>query len=444
MHAPVSRPSRTSTTRLTLAGPSDLPAQRLVTPPRMVLEVARAIVVVLPLVSLLLLIVPWQQSATGSGRVMAWSPDHRPQVVEAPVEGRIAEWLVREGDRVIAGQPLVLLEDNDADWLSRLEGQRDAGVTGVAAFTEQVRRYEDKLTAERASLDLAMAEYVAKIAGLVQKQTGERAARDTADLNEQRQRALFDSGIRSARSWELAKLELDKAQAALSARDEQIAATQQAKAKARAQAQSKIATVEADAEAARAKLATASQKQLELDGDFARQARQRVLAPVDGVVQVLHGGPGGEQVKRADRLVTLVPETNDRAVELSVDGNDMPLVEEGAEVRLLFEGWPALQFVGLPGASGGTFEGQVAWIDPAADDEGKFRVVVVPQGGQPWPDAAVLRQGVRAKGFVLLGQVKLGYELWRQINGFPPLPRVDKKAPTLPSGKKPRAPASLK
>ena len=54
----------------------------------------------------------------------------------------------------------------------------------------------------------------------------------------------------------------------------------------------------------------------------------------------------------------------------------------------------------------------------------------------------MLRQGVRTNGWVLLGQVPLGYELWRQINGFPPLPSVDKgEKPMLPSGKKPKAPA---
>jgi hypothetical protein len=40
---------------------------------------------------------------------------------------------------------------------------------------------------------------------------------------------------------------------------------------------------------------------------------------------------------------------------------------------------------------------------------------------------------VRAKGFVLLDQVSLGFELWRQANGFPP---------TLSSGPQGNMPAS--
>ena len=100
----------------------------------------------------------------------------------------------------------------------------------------------------------------------------------------------------------------------------------------------------------------------------------------------------------------------------------------------------------MPGGAAGTFPGKVSWVDAADDGEGKFRIVVTPDpAGEPWPDADVLRQGVRAKGFVLLQRVTLGYELWRQINGFPPLPPVEKgDKPVLPTQKKPRAPAELR
>ena len=54
-----------------------------------------------------------------------------------------------------------------------------------------------------------------------------------------------------------------------------------------------------------------------------------------------------------------------------------------------------------------------------------FRVVVSPDVANDresnWPDGRYLRQGVRANGWVLLRQVPLGYEIWRQLNGFPPV-----------------------
>ena len=97
------------------------------------------------------------------------------------------------------------------------------------------------------------------------------------------------------------------------------------------------------------------------------------------------------------------------------------LVEAGRHVRLQFEGWPAVQFVGWPSVAVGTFGGTVAFVDAQGDSQGRFRMVVVPdESSEPWPEARYLRQGVRANGWVLLDQVRMGYEIWRQLNGFPP------------------------
>lgn len=113
---------------------------------------------------------------------------------------------------------------------------------------------------------------------------------------------------------------------------------------------------------------------------------------------------------------------------LQIDGNDLPLVREGDAVRLQFEGWPAVQFVGWPSVAVGTFGGKVFRIDPNADSKGKFRLFVEPDpDDQPWPSENYLRQGVRAQGWVLLNRVSVGYELWRQINGFPPFREMPEK-----------------
>jgi adhesin transport system membrane fusion protein len=113
---------------------------------------------------------------------------------------------------------------------------------------------------------------------------------------------------------------------------------------------------------------------------------------------------------------------------LQIDGNDLPLIREGDAVRLQFEGWPAVQFVGWPSVAVGTFGGRVFRIDPNADGKGKFRLFVEPDpNDQPWPSEDYLRQGVRAQGWVLLNRVSVGYELWRQINGFPPFREMPEK-----------------
>lgn len=153
-----------------------------------------------------------------------------------------------------------------------------------------------------------------------------------------------------------------------------------------------------------------------------RQETQLVRAPRDGKVLRVLANPGSQLLKPGDPLVEIVPDTTERVVELRVDGRDQPLLAEGSQVRVQFEGWPAIQFVGIPGLTMGTFPGVVALVDPAADaSSGTVRILVSPDPeGPAWPDEGRLRQGARAVGWVLLGQVPLAKELWRQVNGFPP------------------------
>ena len=122
----------------------------------------------------------------------------------------------------------------------------------------------------------------------------------------------------------------------------------------------------------------------------------------------------------------LMPDAKSQAVELWVDGNDVPLVSKGRPVRLQFEGWPGVQFGGWPSVAVGTFGGRVTVVDHSGDAQGRFRILVVPdERDEPWPSPEYLRQGARVNGFVLLDQVRLGYELWRQANGFPPTVVMD-------------------
>ena len=61
-------------------------------------------------------------------------------------------------------------------------------------------------------------------------------------------------------------------------------------------------------------------------------------------------------------------------------------------------------------------------VDPTDDGKGKFRVLVSPDPEDfGWPNVSYLRQGVRTRGWVLLNTVTVGQEVWRQINGFPPI-----------------------
>jgi hypothetical protein len=121
-------------------------------------------------------------------------------------------------------------------------------------------------------------------------------------------------------------------------------------------------------------------------------------------------------------VATFVPDNVERAVELFVDGRDVALVREGASVRLQFEGWPVIQISGWPSKAIGTFGGRVVAIDASAQANGRFRVLIEEDRTfkEPWPDARFVRFGSKVRGWILLETVPVGYEIWRQMNNFPP------------------------
>lgn len=411
-----------------------LPALRAVRTPRPAVWLARALVALLAAVALGLAVTPWQQTATGGGRVIAYAPLDRQQAIEAPVEGRISRWHVREGSRVRAGDPVVDIIDNDPDLVRRMEAERDAVRDRKAAAELRIAALGGRIASLEASLKNATAAAGSRtgmardrLRAAEQAVEAAAAAQKTAALNVERQRALFAQGLTSQRAVELAELEgarastdHERAHAALSAARSEGLAFGADQAKAGSDGLAALEDARASRAAALAEVANAAAELARLDVRLARQATQAVAAPRDGTVLRLVANQGGEMVKAGDALALLVPDTDERAVELWVDGNDVPLIAEGRHVRLQFEGWPAIQFSGWPSVAVGTFGGRVALVDATDDGKGSFRLVVVPDGPEPWPPGRYLRQGVRTHGWVLLGRVRLGYELWRQFNGFPP------------------------
>jgi len=144
-----------------------------------------------------------------------------------------------------------------------------------------------------------------------------------------------------------------------------------------------------------------------------------VRAPQNGVVnKVLQGGIG-ETFKEGDRLVGIMPANYEMAVETYVEPLNLPLVHIGEKVRIQFDGWPAVVFSGWPNVSYGTYAGKVVAIESFISDNGKYRVLIAPDSiDHDWPKD--IRVGSGANTIALLEDVPIWYELWRQLNGFPP------------------------
>ncbi len=404
--------------------------------PRRLTVLARILAWSFLLGPLVLLVMPWQQNIVGEGRVVAYSPTERQQSMEAPINGRIIRWAVQEGSRVKAGDTLLELSDLDADFSGRLDTQHQAVEARFKAKEDESRAYRMQLASLQAARDLQVTTAQNRLDVARQRTrsaeeslAATRATLYTAQLQTERLRRLITDGLVSRRDLEVAERDEAIARRSLNSA---VASVDSARAEQRA-VEVDIDRIRADAGArVESALATLNKTLSELEDsrvtltriqiDQSRQRNQVIQAPRDGMVLRVMGNTEGLVVKQGDPLLTLVPDTRGRAVELWVDGNDAPLITPGRPVRLQFEGWPAVQFGGYPEVAVGTFGGRVAFVDASDDGKGKFRLMVIPdEQDDLWPGERFLRQGGRSRGWILLGRVTVAYEIWRQLNAFPPL-----------------------
>lgn len=379
-----------------------------------------------------LLLLPWQQFVRGNGRVIAYDPLERRVVVEAPLSGRLNKSHVVDGKQVKKGDLLFELEDNDPELLNNL-----------GDLLKIAKRRRDAIRLRVSSLEAQLVEQERALIPLIDatkaKEVAMSYAAKTAQQQYDRIKVLFEDkrGLISQRDYELALLAKDRAHAEWMNAQAELQRVEP-------DGKSKIQSTRASLESARSDLESAEQSLQSLDIQINQTQRQMVVAPRDGIVQQIQVTEG-TYLKEKSPLCTIIPETSRHLAEVYVKGNDMPLlrsrqvdeegriIQKGSPVRLQFEGWPAVQFMGWPSVARGTFGGEVILIDPAGDTTGMFRVLVAPDpevgapwandpsiGEDGWPSSRWLRQGVRANGWILLRRVPLWFELWRQMNGFPP------------------------
>ena len=404
--------------------------------PRLVSVLARVCVWLFLLTPPALLLSPWQQNIAGTGRVSAFVPAERQQTVDATVSGRISRWLVREGYKVKAGDVLVEIADVDPELLQRLRQQREASVAKLASKGDELRAYRRQVEDLIATRDLQVATAQHRLDGARQRMrsaneslASAQATAETATLQITRFQHLLDDGLVSRRDYEIAERDsiiaqrsVASAKATLDASLAEQKAVDTEIGRIRADAQSRIDSAAATANKTEGELEDSRTSLLKIETELSRQQSQAVTAPRDGTVLRLLVNPQGDVVRQGDGLLVLVPDVDVPAVELWVDSNDAALIGPNRQARLQFEGWPALQFVGWPEVAVGTFGGRVAFVDSTDDGKGKFRVMIVPDDADhSWPPPRFLRQGVRVRGWVLLNRVTMAYELWRQLNAFPPL-----------------------
>ncbi len=405
-------------------------------------RVARLLVFLLCLMIVAFFLAPWQQNVKGGGRVVAYSPLARRQTVEVPVSGRIIRFTdkIAEGVHIAKGEFIAEIRDLDPQLLDRLRDQLAAKRRELESLKLVITAYNSQVGALATARDEVVAAADQYIQMAEQKKLAAdrdldatRAALLQVQLNYDRQKDLWKDGLTSTLKLQIQERKLKEVDAKVEQAVNYVAAAvnEVAAKKNERNAKEREATVKIDSaraawRKAAADVAKLDKEVLELQIKVAQQQNQIVTAPIDGFVFRVHRFQGAQVVKQGQPLMTIIPDAADRAVELWLDGNDAPLVSPGRHVRLQFEGWPAVQFGGWPSVSVGSFGGIVAMIDATDDGKGKFRILVVPdKQDAKWPSERFLRQGVRAHGWVLLDRVSLGFEVWRQLNGFPPVVDVE-------------------
>ena len=378
---------------------------------------------------------PWQQSVSGSGKVVAFRPMERQQTIDAPVEGRIVKWHVVEGTRVSKGDPIADMADLDPALPARIQLERTAVLDRIRVTGERQRHLEERideleksLKNELSAADFRIQQARDRLRATEQSLDAATAKVTVARQNLERHRALFPKGLVSKRNVEVAEADNDTANAELRRAEAQLNESRNflrtvelERARGLNTGTATIRDASASRESARGDLASAQQSLQPVEVRLNRQLTQTIVAPSDGTIFRVLAQPGSAVVKSGEGIASIVPDVSATVAEVWIVGNDVPLIATGRKVRLQFEGWPAVQFVGWPSVAVGTFGGIVRLVDATDDGNGKFRLLVEPDPEDAaWPESRYLRQGARVKGWVLLSTVPIGFEVWRQFNGFPP------------------------
>ena len=400
------------------------------------------VMTVFGVVLLAILFLPWTQIVQGNGFVTTLQPNQRPQNIESAIAGRIEKWYVKEGQIVKKGDTILHISEVtdkffDPDLLMRAQSQITAKNFSVESYTEKVKALDFQIQALNQERELKLEQAVNKL-----MQANLKVESDSIDLEAiktqvliaerqyQRTESLEKEGLKSVTDLEEKRLKLQNSQAKVVSQKNKLLASRNQVINAqieissiKANYQEKISKAQSDkftalsgqydTEAQRTKLET------DLTNFTVRSGMRYITAPQDGFVNRALQSGIGETFSAGTKIVSIMPTNIDLAVETYVEPIDLPLLHPGEPIRLIFDGWPAIFFSGWPNLSYGTYGGKIVAVERTVSSNGKFRVLVEPDPEEEsWPE--VIRAGSGARTLALLNDVPVWYELWRQINGFPP------------------------
>jgi multidrug resistance efflux pump len=389
-----------------------------------------------------ILFLPWTQNVKAKGTITTLYQEQRPQDINSPIPGKIMKWWVKEGDFVKKGDTILQISEIKEDYLdpnlvNRTQQQVDAKKGTIAYYQGKITTLNTQISALNTAKKLKIEQLNNKLRQLDNKLTGERAELqavnnefDLAKDQYNRQQKMFEEGLVSQTQLQQRNLSYQNALAKKIMVENKLAQTQQEVTNVKIEQNGveqeyaeKISKAEGERFQSMSQIATGQGDVAKLENQVSnytiRNGMYIILAPQDGQITQAKKSGIGEILKDGERIVIIVPTRVNYAVEMFVRPVDLPLISVGQKVRFTFDGFPAIIFSGWPNSSYGTFGGKIIAFENNISPNGLFRVLVAEDmTDRQWPEQIKIGSG--ASAIALLKDVPIWYELWRNINGFPP------------------------
>ena len=397
---------------------------------------------VFAILGIIALFLPWTQNITGQGLVTTLYPNQRPQTIQSQIPGRIEEWFVQEGDFVKKGDRILRISEVKSDYfdsklIERTSEQISAKSSSVIAYKGKVDALKRQIVALKQGQELKNEQTKNKLLQSKLKVKSDSIDFEAAKTNisiaksqYDRTKTLQDEGLKAVKDVEEKRLKLQSTQAKLISQENKLLMSRNNILNAKLELSRINATYTDKISKAQSDMFTAKSSGFDAKAQVSKLENSKsnysvrnsllyITAPQNGFInKAIKGGIGGT-FKAGEDLVGIMPEKYDLAVETYVRPIDLPLLHIGEKVRVQFDGWPAIVFSGWPNASYGTYGAKVVAIENFISENGKYRILLAPDNtDHTWPKA--IRVGSGARTIALLEDVPIWFELWRQLNSFPP------------------------
>jgi len=377
---------------------------------------------------IIILFLPWTQNITGKGNVTTLKPNQRPQNIQSPISGRIEEWFIQEGNYVKKGDTILRVSEIKSDYFDDKLVERTGDQ--IQSKSQSIQAYKDKASALQSQITALQQEQKLKLKQSELKLESNRIDLEAAKTNQtiaqtqyERVVALQDEGLKATKDVEEKRMKLQATKAKYISQQNKLSNAEIELSRIKATYADKIAKAQSNLYTAQSSQFNTQAEVSKLENNYAnytkRNALQFVTAPQNGYINKTLKSGVGETFKQGENLVTIMPADYELAVETYIRPIDLPLIHIGEKVRVQFDGWPAIVFSGWESVSYGTYGAKVIALENFISDNGMYRVLLSPdEEDHKWPDG--IRVGSGAKTIALLNDVPIWYELWRQLNGFPP------------------------